>query len=188
MTDEQVIDLIHTHRARYAGMEIADVYKLLHQATFGPGHLIKGRKAALEWLEEEAVRREPNPQEPLVENIHPTGEIVRFHIRAYLMHRTDVNWLLDAFIRSAAQVEGDPETMALRWQVFVDLCQPGNRCADDMPLREVRLFGRARAAEHWPAVHHSPYFQRAYVPSYRVLTRHEAETLCQKLKVPFEVV
>ena len=56
MSEERVVALIRTHLARYPQMQLADIYKLLHQAAFGPGHLIASKKAAREWLEHEAGR------------------------------------------------------------------------------------------------------------------------------------
>ena len=35
MSEKRVVALIRTHLARYPQMQIADIYKLLHQAAFG---------------------------------------------------------------------------------------------------------------------------------------------------------
>src|SRR5512139_1780032 len=118
MSDEQLLDLIQTHIQRYPASEIMDVYKLLHQATFGPGHLIASKKNAREWLEREAELLTPSMRDPLVERIHPDGAIVRVHLRPYLAQGAKLKMLLDAFIRSAGQVPGDPELMARRWSFF----------------------------------------------------------------------
>ena len=54
MSDERLVEMIRVHLGRYSEAGMLDVYKLLHQATFGPGHLITNRKSAREWLEQEA--------------------------------------------------------------------------------------------------------------------------------------
>ena len=54
MSDERLIEMIRVHLGRYSEAGMLDVYKLLHQATFGPGHLITNRNSAREWLEQEA--------------------------------------------------------------------------------------------------------------------------------------
>ena len=90
-------------------------------------------------------------------------------------------------MRSASAVSGDPAVMAARWQAFADVCQPGGPLAGEFPARELRLFGMVRAAEHWPAVHHSPAYGAAYDPRYRVLVAGEAAALCDRLGVPFEI-
>ncbi len=187
MGEERLAALIRAHLARYPALEVADVYKLLYQATFGPGHAVVSKKAAREWLEQEAGKANLSLSEPLIVSVHPDGEIVRLQVRPYLLQGGQLKWLLDAFVRSSSAVHGDPALMAARWQVFVDLCQRGGPLAGEFSTREVRLFGMVRAAEHWPAVHHSPTYCAAYRPFYRVLLAEEAAALCDKLGVPFEV-
>ncbi len=189
MAEERLAALLQNHLARYPHMELWDVYKLFHQATFGPGHAITNKKAAREYLEEESTQAgAAPPREPLVENIHPDGLIVRLHLRPYLAYRGSLKILLEAFIRSADQVRGERDLMAWRWSKFHDLCAPGEPYAGRFDRRELALFGRMRARELWPAVHHSPAYNEAYNPAYRVLTRQEAEALCRKINVPFDVV
>ena len=188
MSEDCVVALIETHLGRYPEAEIADVYKLLHQGVFGPGRLIPNKKLAREWLEHEAARVTPDRMLPLVEQIHPGGAIVRFHMRPYLAYREAVRPLLDAFVQSAQVVVGDPAVLATWWRVFEGGCAPGGAFAERFTAREVQLFGRIRAAELWPAVQHSPAYLTAYDPVYRVLTHDRAEALCVKLKAPFEVI
>lgn len=189
MGDDRLTALLQAHMARYPAMEVADVYKLLHQATFGPGHAVASTKAAREWLEQEAGQVPPLSATawPLVESVHPEGHVVRVHLLPYLAHGGELKWLLEAFVRSADALRGDPAVMAARWRVFADLCALGGPLAGEFPAREIRLFGAARAAERWPAVQHSPAYNAAYTPSYRVLTAGEASALCDRLRVPFEI-
>jgi len=188
MSDERTIEVIRVHLGRYPEAGMLDVYKLLHQATFGPGHLIANRKNAREWLEQEAGQVVPAAGEPLVESVHPNGDIVRVHLRPYLAYERKLKPLLDAFVRSAGQVQGDPALMAHRWRLFESHCEPAGEFAAQFDLREVRLFGRTRAVESWPAVHHSPPYQSAYRPAYRVLSRAEAEALCTKIGAVYDPV
>ena len=188
MSEDRVVALVQTHLARYPESEIADVYKLLHQSAFGPGHLIASKKTALEWLEQESSQATPAPDLPLIENVHPDGAIVRLHLRPYLAHQGKPRLLLDALVRSAEQVRGDPKTIDSWWHLFETLIQAGAPHTEKFDRREVMLFGRVRARDQWPAVHHSPTYLNAYRPVYRVLTRSEAEALCAKLKVPFAMI
>jgi hypothetical protein len=185
--DDRLLDLIRTHIQRYRAMEIMDVYKLLHQATFGPGHLIASKKNAREWLEREAELLTPSSREPLIERIHPDGAIVRVQLRPYLAHGARLKLLLDAFVRSAGQVQGDPDLMARRWSLFVGECHADGALAGRFDADGALLFGRIRARENWPAMHHSPVYTASYKPYYRVLTRSEAADLCGQIKVPFEM-
>ncbi|RPI93430.1 MAG: hypothetical protein EHM39_12875 [Chloroflexi bacterium] len=186
--DDGLLGLIQSHLQRYPASDIMDIYKLLHQATFGPGHLIASKKHAREWLEREAELLTPSAREPLVERIHPEGDIVRIHLRPYLALGGKLKLLLDAFVRSAGQVQGDHDLMARRWSFFVGECHTDGALAGRFDVPGALLFGRIRARENWPAMHHSPGYVAAYKPYYRVLTRGEAVDLCGQLKVPFEIV
>src|SRR5258705_13932064 len=104
MAAEKVAALIQAHVQRYPEIDILDVYKLLHQAVFGPGHAIvnqKNQKSAREWLERESDLLKPTLDEPLVENIHPDSALVRLHLRPYLAANGKLNKLFDAFVQSS---------------------------------------------------------------------------------------
>ncbi len=186
MSEDSILALMAAHLARYPESGILDVYKLLHQGAFGPGHLIANRRNAREWLEHECAQVQPDRMRPLVESIHPEGEVVRLHLRPYLAYQESVRTLLDAFVRSAQQVTPGP--IAAWWAVFEARCAQRGVWAERFNLREVQLFGQTRAAEQWPAMHHSPQYADVYHPAYRVLTRAEAESLCAKINAPFEVI
>lgn len=184
----EIVPLVATHLDRYPASNIADVYKLLHQGVYGPGHSIPNKKLAREWLEHERDQVQPDRTLPLVESIHPAGAVVRLHLRPYLAYEAKVAPLLDAFVRSAQAVEGDASTLAAWWAIFAAQVAPGGRWADRFAAREAELFGRMRAEAQWAAVPHSPAFVRAYAPAYRVLTRDEAERLCARIDAPFAVI
>ena len=185
MNNEAVAALIWAHVQRYHAIDILDIYKLLHQGVFGPGHAITNQRAAREWLERESAALKPNAGELLVESVHPQAEIVRIHLRPYLAASGSLRKLLDAFIQSSRAVTGSPETMAAWWGVFQDMTAPGAPLANRFPARTVSLIGRARAAEHWPATHHSPPYDQAYCPAYRVLTADIAAKLLRDQNIPF---
>jgi len=186
MPDDKVQTLIRTHVERYTEIDILDIYKLLHQAIFGPGHAIKSIKPAREWLEREAEILQPGPpDQPLVENIHPDEQIVRVHLRPYLAAGGSLGRLLEAFVQSSAAVHGNPETMADWWNIFYNMTLNGGEFATRFDSRTVALITRSKAAEKWPASHHSPLFDRAYRPAYRVVTRKTAESMLKDQRISF---
>lgn len=187
MSDEAVAVLIRTHVQRYVAIDIMDVYKLLHQAVFGSGHAITNQRAAREWLDNECAKLIPNEEEPILENVHPNGQIVRLHLRPYLALHGSLKKLLDAFVQSAKAVTGSEEVIAGYWQLFQQMCEPGSPLANRFSARTISLVGRTRAAEHWPASHHSPPYDRTHKPAYRVLTLSLAEQLLQGQRIPFVV-
>lgn len=188
MTDaDRLCALIQAHLQRYPLARLQDVYRLLHHAAFGPGHSVVSKKAAREILEQESARVEPDRLLMLVESVHPDGAIVRLHVRPYLAYRAAVNLLLDAWVHSADQVRGNAAQLAAWWDLFVKEARPGGTWAGRFDLRELELFGKIRATEEWPVMPHSPAYMTAYHPLYRVLTRAEAQALCDKLKAPFDI-
>jgi hypothetical protein len=187
MSEDKIAALIRTHVQRYPEMQILDVYKLLHQAAFGPGHAIQNQRAAREWLERESGLYAPDASQPLVENIHPDGEMVRVHLRPYLAARGGLNKLLDGFIQSSKAVPGDPSALAAWWAVF-QVLNAERALGKRFDAREIALEGRTRTAEQWSATQHSPEFDRTYRPAYRVLTRTQAEAILKAQNIPYSPV
>ncbi len=188
MSGEAIAALIRTHVSRYPALDILDVYKLLHQAVFGPGHAITNQRATREWLERESDLLIPSYDESLLENIHPQGQIVRVHLRPYLAARGSLEKLLEGYIRSSTAVQGDPEDMSAAWNVFQRMTENGGAFASRFPARTIALVGRTRASENWPASHHSPAYDQTYKPAYRVLTLSLAETLLKAQKITYSVI
>jgi len=186
--NDPIRNLIAAHLTRYPKLDIVDVYKLLHQGVFGPGHAIKYPKQTREWLEREselAVAAVTDAASPMLESVHPEGSVVRLHLRPYLTARGDLNKLLNAFIDSSKAVEGKPEMLADWWGQFEQMTQPGGAFAGRFDLRTLALITRARIAENWAACHHSPVFNFEYKPYYRVLSRDLADRLLNQQSIAF---
>lgn len=183
MTSEKLEALIERHVQRYAQIEILDIYKLLHQAIFGPGHPIINRKAAQEWLERQSELLQPAPDQPLLESVHPDDSVVRLHLRPYLKLNGSLKKLLDASIESSKEITGELGTIASWWGIFQNMIDTGGPFADRFDVRTAGLIGRNRANESWPASHHSPTYDSTYKPVYRVLSRSLAEKLVQDQKI-----
>jgi hypothetical protein len=188
MTPERVIALIQSHVTRYPLMDVQDVYKLLHQSVFGPGHSIPNKKAAREWLEQEAGLCTPNKAEPLFESVHPEHELVRVNLRPYLAVGGRLPNLLDAYIRSAEAVNGNAAQMAEYWAIFAGEAKAGKFAGTNIDTRLIALTGRTRAAENWPAIHHSPAYARQYKPIYRVLIRAQVDALGRQQSLDLTVI
>jgi hypothetical protein len=188
MPAEKVAALIQTQVQRYPEMDELDVYKLLHQAVFGPGHAITNLKSAREWLERESEILKPISGEPLVESIHPDEAVVRVHLRPYLASRGSLGRLLDGFVQSSKFVLGDPATMAEWWAIFEQMIGQDGALANRFDARTAYLLRRTREVENWPASQHSPRFDRAYHPAYRVLAASVAEAMLQQQRITFSPV
>ena len=153
--------VLFSHLSRYPAMQIQDIYKLLHQATLGSEHAISDPLSARQWLTRELAEMGSGPSEPLIDPITDDGSIVRVHLRPFIAAGYDPDSLLDAFVRTANEYHGDIRTLKQDWQVASDM--------RIFPVSEMDKFFASMKAKKYPAVHHTPTFQKLYRPAYRVI-------------------
>ena len=152
-----------------------DIYKLIHQGTYGPGHIISSVARARRVLVTECrlqsayCRMQNGGDEDLLEPIDPENRLVRMNLRPLFGQggSTDTEWLVSAMVESARRVKGDPNQMKRRLAAAVRWCRM------NLPRQAAELERMAVRAEDlgFPAFHHSPAYARAYRPAYRVVLR-----------------
>lgn len=159
-------ELIAHHLRRYPRMELADVYKLLHQAAMGSGHAVGDSAEARAKLEEELTRLEEGPDDPVADPISPDGKVARIHLRPYVAAGHNVDLLLDAFIHTAQAYPGAPDRLERFCACLGDVAAAGG-----LPYarNEVESYVKTIAARGYPVVHHSDAYRSAYRPAYRVV-------------------
>ncbi len=151
------------HLARYPAMQIVDLYKLIHQATLGSEHAVTDPEAARRYLGRELAEMGDGLPEPLLDPLSEETGIIRVHLRPYAAAGGDPDRLLEAFLRTANEFHGDTQTLERYWFVATDLGY--------FPADRMDKFIRSMRNQHYPAVHHSPDYQRLYRPAYRVVWR-----------------
>jgi hypothetical protein len=183
--------ILARHSSRYPLMRAQDIYKLVHQGVYGPGHLVASESDVRASLTSELqalatqcrvqnaeCRRQNGGEEELVEEIDLRGRLVRVNLRP-LVFAAEVRsqkperrrqnlrgeWLVGAMVDSARRVKGDPKQMKRRLAAAVRWCR---RNLPRQAAELERLSGRAEASG-FPALHHSPAYRRAYRPAYRVI-------------------
>lgn len=155
--------ILQSHLTRYPEMQIEDVYKLIHQAVMGSEHAITDPETARKWMERESAEMGRGPVEPVIDPISPDGEIIRVHLRPYVLCGGTLEALLDAFIRTANEHHGDIHLLESYWEIAASL--------DAFPASVMDEFIRSMKAQNYPAVHHSSEYERLYRPAYRVILR-----------------
>lgn len=170
-----VAELLEDHFERYPDMDAEDVYKLLHQAVLGPGHVIVAPALALDALLDESrvIDLEVLEHEEVIEHLLPERGTVRVHLRPYLRSGGDLHRLHEAFVRSA-EVLGEPDTDALQLALaeaitFLD-GHPGIAVFSSHEFRALVL--EQRRAGFTP-LSHSEDYKELYAPAYRVLLLSE---------------
>ena len=164
-----ITGLLDWHLQRYPLLRAEDVYKLLHQGVFGPGHIIADPDTARRALEAEFVRvrkhccmQAAGPTEPL----DPEENIIRVNLEPLHDVPDATGLLLAVLLASASRVSGSPDEMrarldtALRW------------CRDRLPDQHAALaeLSRAAAEDGYRPRHHSRVYEAAYRPAYRVVS------------------
>jgi hypothetical protein len=167
------IAALDEHLRRHPEAEAVDLYKFLHQGEFGPGHMIEDRAAAQRYLERELAGLEKEREaDSVCEALGGDPAMVRIHLRPFLASGFDTGELLDAFVASANQVSGDPETIAAALDRTAFWLRSQGR--DDL-AGELEGLGAEFAGTGYPALHHSEAYREAYKPAYRVVLRELAE-------------
>jgi hypothetical protein len=155
--------ILRSHLTRYPAMQIQDVYKLALQAALGSEHAVANPESARKWMEREIAEMGDGPSEPVGDPISPDGEIVRVHLRAYVLRGDPIEKLVEAFVRTASEHRGDIALLENYWAIAVRL--------GSFPATDMDNFFQPMKAENYPAVHHSSEFKKAYSPAYRVIAR-----------------
>jgi hypothetical protein len=147
-------------------MQLADLYKLLHQAALGAGHAVTSALEASSRLQAEAASLGSGPDDPSIEAISPDGRLARVHLRPYLAAGHDLARLAEAFARTPEVVAPAPDKLAKFCGCLGDLAD-----ASGIPFSraEVADYFNAIAAQGYPAVRHSQPYRDAYQPAYRVV-------------------
>lgn len=163
---DAMVPVLQAHLKRYPAMQIEDVYKLVHQAAFGNGHLIADEAGARAYLQSEFDSVEADASEPLMDRISPNGTVVRVSLRAFKAQGTDLRVLWDWMLMSDKIQPPGPEAFERWWQQIVDAASARTLSFDAAALRS---FGAAKKAEGYPAIHHSAIYSSQYHPAYRVV-------------------
>lgn len=129
----------------------------------GSEHAVSDPESAQNWLVRELTEMGEGVLEPLIDPISADGEIVRIHLRPYVAAGHVPDLLLDAFIRTANEYRGDVHLLERFWQAAVNL--------EYFSAAKMEEFIRSMKTQNYPAVHHSPEYERLYHPAYRVVAR-----------------
>ena len=159
-------DILLQHFDRYPQMQPQDAVKLIYQQEFGPGHLIKDEKKAMEFLRQEmAGVGEPLPGEALYESIG--NGLCRLNLRPCKAKGIPLEDILRLFMETANGIQGDKKRFIAGIHVLQKLTEE-----DDTPFEPVMLdIFLAKYPKSCPAVHHSDAYRLAYQPAYRVVSQ-----------------
>jgi hypothetical protein len=156
----------------HPGFKVEDLYKLLFQAVFGPGHLLHHH--GMPMLQEEMAnlprfnKKEPLKEllkEPLFERIDPKGDVHRINLRPYQQRGGDPETLFAIMMESAQAMKGSQKEFLEYWDRCETLARAGSIPFTEKALTDFRGFF---IKEKMPVIHHSPAYMEANQPAYRL--------------------
>ncbi len=162
-------EIIQDQLGRHAGFRIQDLYKLLHQAAFGGGHLLADRSQVLARIREEWQVMERIPKgETLLEIIDPAGEIMRVNLRLYKKTGGTPEEMADLFIQSAKMVQPDRKKLVQTWEAVTEMAK-----SDQIRLSvdEMEDFWIEMGRKDFPPAHHSDSYIEVNRPAYRIVLK-----------------
>jgi hypothetical protein len=157
--------LVNAQRVRYPAMGIADVLKLLQQATMGSEHWVTTRDDAQRWMDSEWNTLSVDTLDALVDTLGAHGKFARVYLAPYRAAGGRPGPLINAFV-ATGRVHGDTAILGCALRHLITLTErrelPWN---SDSVAAAIRRWRRAG----YPALDHTPTYERAYRPHYRVV-------------------
>lgn len=163
----QTKNLILDHFKRYPELQIRDIFKFLHQSSFGCEHLLADPSAAVDYIRKEAKTARPHAGE-FVEELD--GEYCRVHLDI-LKEALTAETFGKLFFLSARHQEDGRAALEEKLSVTADLIAEGLLPFDRDSFRSMAEEWRTQG---YPAIHHSEEFRAAYAPAYRVIRKEYA--------------
>ncbi len=155
--------LVLSHFEKYPLLQIQDLFKFLHQSTFGCEHAVDHVEAVLERIEKE-LALSSGCSGPLLEQLD--GDYSRIGL-SYLKKGLSASTLAKLFYVSASENKGTVHDLEEKLKAVFQLTEDGQ-----LPFSTDDFL---QAAKRWKldgykALHHSPAFNAAYKPAYRVIS------------------
>jgi hypothetical protein len=169
---KNLAELINYHLDLHEGVELRDIYKLIHQSVFGPEHLDEG-------VSEDAIADEMDSaaggiEEPLLEPISIDASACRINLRAAKRQGITPGIIADAMRQSMNEFSRDHAELVRSWAELGDFLTELHREFRRESFEELTRFAEEKG---YPALHHSPSYRERNRPAYRVLMKRELERL-----------
>jgi hypothetical protein len=151
---------------KHPNSRVEDIYKFIHQASFGSEHAVKDKQAVRKWMENEIANLDSSNHDELMDHLSQDGKLVRINLRPFLKKGYDPNLLLNAFIRTANNYKGSVENFKSYWKAAKELAKTKKFT---FTAEEMSSFFEEQSKKGFPAVHHSTEYEAEYKPAYRVI-------------------
>ena len=153
---------ISAHYRAYEQMTLRDIFKFLHQSTFGCEHMVSSLEAATDYIKKEAENI--SEHKPLVEPLD--GGFSRVCL-SVLNEGLSAETLGKLFYLSARKPRTSVEALEEKLKTVKEMIAEGSLPFDEKEFDEAVTEWKQSGYE---ALHHSDTFRSAYKPAYRVVS------------------
>ena len=170
-------DILTGHFSRYPMMRPQDALKLLYQAEFGPGHLLRDESRVRQRLREEMAALTPDAGEMLYELVG--GGLCRLSLRACLARGVAEETVFSLLSETARTAHGEKARFLSSLRLVTELAEE-----DEAPFdfAEWETYLAYYDMKKCPAVHHSEAYRAAYQPAYRVVSQHKLKVALKQMR------
>ena len=165
-------ETLRQHNQDYPKAELQDLFKLLHQSEFGPGHLIADTKENFKHLVQELGQTSGTTKEKLIEPLPPY--FCRLHLQVLTQSSLSIYTFQRFFELSAAKIQGDVKGYHEKIETLRTLCVTG-----DLPIdaKAVDVFKAKINVAPTRPIRHSETYRTTYMPAYRVVDKKFCDVL-----------
>lgn len=154
--------ILRLHSQRYRCMQPQDVYKLIYQNEFGPGHFIEDEQTSLKRLDREY---QSIPRRGARNPIEPIGNgMCRYYL--WGVDVAEIEMLNRIFVLTANRHKGSVESFEEKLSAVIPFLETGGL---GFSQKEYVDYIRQQKEQNYPAVSHSEVYREAFQPAYRVI-------------------
>ena len=166
-TRKQTERLLLEHYRSYPELQIKDIFKFLHQSSFGCEHLVTDFITANRYISEETEKYQCHPG-MLTESLD--GDFCRVHLD-WIKAGLHVETLGKLFLLSSETTENGKFILEEKLAIFMEMVNKGLL---PFSLNKVEKEIMEWKASGYPACRHSNTFRSNYSPAYRVIKKEYA--------------
>ncbi len=154
-------EILDWHQEHYPLLQAEDIYKLIYQGVFGPGHIITDEERAKRRLMQEVAQTKFDYPVEEIEPVDPDGVLIRVNLKPIADSGARLNRLLSALLQTGKEFLPRPDLLPERLILAQEWC--GQR----LPEQVERLRQLVVLAPIQPR--HSDIYLKNYTPAYRVV-------------------
>jgi uridine kinase len=160
------------HYHDYPQAELQDLFKLLHQSEFGPGHLIADTEENFKRLVTEFKGLKNAIKDHVIDYLTP--HLCRLHLQVLNQSSLQIHTLQRFFELSAAELQGNVTGYYEKIDALRELCAERNF---PFNAKQVDQFKAKIDIAPLKPIRHSETYRTAYAPAYRVVDKKFCDVL-----------